>query len=277
VNLPNNYFETDIYMIPNLPDPAVLSMVLDPLEPTMLEDVTFTVEVANLGPSAATGNLKLIVDDNAVDINTNVSVTDRTKIPVSLAAGESRTINFTYEFGSEKLYTLRARFDTSEDQIDESNDHIETGLYVRALSGVEFGIRSVDIPDTTEEGKALTISVVIFNGGSSPASDVTISFSVGTTVFSEKVFSIGSLETTTVDAIWNPKSPGRYFINVTINPGQTVVESDYTNNYHEQMIEVIDAEPDEKEKTEDVPIFIIVGVVGASIAAGFGIFFLLRR
>ncbi len=278
VNLGNNYFQTDVYMIPDLADPAVNSMSISPLDPTAFQPVAFTVEVANLGPRAASTSLKLIVDDSAVNINESAGPSDdKTKIHAYLEAGETRTIYFNYSFGSEKLFTLKARIETASDQVDEENDIVQFDQYVRALSGVEFELVSIDLPETSESGKPLTISVSIRNTGASSANDVTIRFDDGIETFSEKVFSIGSSDTTIVDTIWKPTSPGIYFINVMINPGQTIVESNYDNNEIEQSIEVTEAEPEEKKDSEDVPVFIIVAVVGASIAAGFGIFFLLRR
>ncbi|HID74047.1 MAG TPA: hypothetical protein EYP43_03235, partial [Thermoplasmata archaeon] len=283
-NLPNNYFSTNIWMIPNHADPAVLSLTVDPLKPTVDQGVNLTVKVANLGPTSFTEDLKMLVDGSAVAINPNRSAENRKVIPVTLAPGERMNLTLTHAFDSEKVYTVRVRLEVTTPQLNTTNDYVETEIYVSPIPGAEFVILGVDIPEEAYVGEETLITITIRNEGSEGAEDVSVNVSYDNIKIVERAETFPPGETRTIEVMWIPRTVGHFSIIVTVNGDRAIEEQNYDNNvYYTDPDRGLYPELNVREREdvggggEEVPVFIIAGVVTASVAAGIGIFFLLRR
>ncbi|MCI0497451.1 MAG: hypothetical protein L0Z54_04055 [Thermoplasmata archaeon] len=285
-NTRNNYYTGETWVIPDLPDPSIVSLSFSPQIPFANQDVAFAIGVANLGPVNFTEDLKLLVDGEAVKVNDDPLAENKKVLPLTLEPGERNTITILYAFAAEKTYTIRARMEVGNTQLNDANDFLETEIYVSPLLGTELRVSNVDIDETVYLNEEAIITISVRNDGSEGADVVTVRVSIeGRGILTERAISIAPLESETIDITWIPDEEGRFNLNVTVNPDRDVTEIDYTNNIYyvdaEQLefpyFDVVQRPKETNPNEEDIPIMIVVGVVIASVAAGVGIFFLLRK
>jgi hypothetical protein len=79
------------------PEVDVTSLTITPSEPMLGQEVTITVTVVNTGSTATTCKVTLWIDENAVGEN-----------EVSLAAGATKEVTFTYKFQVAGYHTVKA-------------------------------------------------------------------------------------------------------------------------------------------------------------------------
>ncbi|MEN6368125.1 MAG: PKD domain-containing protein, partial [Thermotogota bacterium] len=143
------------------PDLTVTALAYAPTNPTLGQQVSFTVTVANQG-SAATGQFRVLLDGGLSSSSTYVT---------QLAAGAAKSLTFSLQLGS-GTQTFTARADDLG-QIAESNESNNT----RAVT-----ISAVTSPPTAEAGGPYAGNAgapIVFNGSASGGSITTYSWSFG--------------------------------------------------------------------------------------------------
>lgn len=107
--------------------------------------------------------------------------------------------------------------------------------------GADFVFRTAAVTnDKPEVGAVFAAKSVIFNSGAADAANVPVRFTFQGVPQVKNIRSIGKGKSAEVTAEFKVKQPeGRQFVDIAINPDKQVGETDYSNNNHRLLVEVV--------------------------------------
>ena len=107
---------------------------------------------------------------------------------------------------------------------------------------VDFDIKEDDLilPSNATAGKPLMIGVKVNNGGLRISGFARVVFEINGSVIGEGYTGlIPPFENSTAWAVWVPEKPGRYLLEVTVNPDKSIHEVSYSNNEVATYVDVL--------------------------------------
>jgi subtilase family serine protease len=199
------------------------------------------VTVENIGEQAA-ASFYLALKANETEIDN--------KTINALPAGETSIINFTWTPQNTGLYILTAVADP-ENTINESNEtnnrytinvtvikELKHNITVCDLSQTDLKVVEVETAETFFAGELNPVKAQIKNEGA-VARNFSVSFNVnGCTGDTRTIPSLGFNMDALVTFGWVPESEGDYRLNITVDPGNAVAETNETNNHEEKEVHV---------------------------------------
>ncbi|MCD6383981.1 MAG: carboxypeptidase regulatory-like domain-containing protein [Thermoplasmata archaeon] len=140
-----------------------------------------------------------------------------------------------HSYSKPGFYTITLNVTDSAGYTDQTNYTLEVRGPDLRVSFVEYKPEEGKI----KEGEKLEITVNITNKGSVEAKNFSIWVKVGSkTIKKEFVSSLSPDETYEFKAVWKEPTAGTKVVKVEIDPADTVLESDETNNVYEHTIKV---------------------------------------
>jgi subtilase family serine protease len=211
------------------PDLGATNLEADPANPLEGETVTFTVDVENEGNrTAGTFDVELAIDGSSVD----------TKTVEGLGAGNTTELEMVWVAQSDEHdVAIRVDVDDEVTELDEDNVLTSTIDVRKAQPDLRLGNLTVR-PDPPVPGEPAEISVTIVNDGLDPSTNNTIRLASPTV--DEPDLEVPELEadqSATASWRWQAES-GQQLIDIEVDVGDEVVESDEDNNRLTSQFEI---------------------------------------
>jgi cytoskeletal protein RodZ len=216
------------------PDLVIQDITWTPKSPNLGSDVTFTIVVVNkgMGESAAS-HVAYYIDDTFID----------TLVVNFLDSGSTGKVPFTWktESGTHKIKAV-ADFNNSVNESDETNNEKEINL--SGVTAPDLIIQDITVTPTNPLiSKDFLFTVTVKNQGNGAAGKFSIYFYInGSECSSFDISALYAGQTTTAVLqcvgygwSWSPggtwrSDKGTYILQATTDGGNSVMESDETNN-----------------------------------------------
>ncbi|MDY6864935.1 MAG: S8 family serine peptidase [Halobacteriota archaeon] len=182
------------------------------------------IEIKNIGPVSATGARVDIYADGSLKYTGTTDVSSGNKVDL--------TIPLTLESGVQELKVEL----NSDINVIERNYLNNTKTEMIRVATTEADLTPISISYGIG-ATTVDISVQIENMGGSDTQNAAVEFWVDAGAFTTEYVNIGYGQTESVSVNW-PKELGMFDIFVDVNPDQTIVESNYTNNNIDSILYV---------------------------------------
>jgi subtilase family serine protease len=202
------------------PDLVIDDITWSPQEPSENDEVIFTITIKNRGSGrAGTSSIAFYIDDLLIG----------EQEVQEISAGSTVTEAFTW---SAQLGTHEIRIMADETnhmaEIDETNNEekisFSTAIPDLVVEDITWS------PQEPSENDEVTFTITIKNQGSGRAGTSSVAFYIDDLLIGEQeVQEIGAGSTVTEAFTWSAQ-PGIHFIKLVADCGQTLTESDETNN-----------------------------------------------
>jgi len=212
-------------------DLAIEDIAWSPEEPSENEEVTLTVTIKNQGSGKAKpSRIACYIDD---------SLMEEQEVP-EIGAGATATKTFTWsaQLGSHEVKIIA---DEANDivEIDETNNEKTSTLLTLTSDLIIEDIAWS--PGNPSENEEVTLTVTIKNQGSGKAKPSRIACYIDDSLIGEQgVPEIGAGATATKTFTWSAQL-GLHYIKAVADNGQTLAESDESNNVERQILSLTDA------------------------------------
>jgi len=225
----NNNRETTEVEVTKQPEEPDLILTDTDLPATIYADVTttITVTIANVGDEDISDSFKVRLKANGATVDT--------AIIAALDSGGSVDVDFEWAPTIAGSYTLKVTADSSHDidEPDENNNRETIEVEVTKQPGEpDLIITDTDLPATIYADVTTTITATINNIGNQ---DITSNFKVrlnanGATVDTAIIVALDAGGSISTDLDWTPSEAGNYTLQVFADSGDSIDESDETNN-----------------------------------------------
>ncbi|HEX8172891.1 MAG TPA: hypothetical protein VF824_20320 [Thermoanaerobaculia bacterium] len=212
------------------PTGADMQVVQSPPPPSSVahgQNVTFTFNVTNNGPSTATNvSFSDTLSGAQLVSATSTAGTCSGTAPIvcaigTLSSGQGAVITITANANSTGSISNAASVSASETDPNTANNNTSAALTTTVNASADLGVTVTDSPDPAASGATVTYSVVLSNGGPDAAANTLLSFSMSngsiTSVSSASLTCSGSGASASCSAASLPT--GSYGITVTAQAG----------------------------------------------------------
>ena len=176
-----------------------VNITVDNSTPSLMDNVTFTITVYNLGEDTAE-NVKVYLDlpysTEYSDVYMYDSIQGIWNVG-TLQNGTNRTLNVTVTLTSTGIITYSAFVNASTPDNYTSNNYDNVTLNISSLTDLEVKITTNITGDVLYAGDSITFTIFVFNYGPSVATDVNITYDLPGVV---SAYSMGSI---IYPGLWN--------------------------------------------------------------------------
>jgi subtilase family serine protease len=191
------------------------------------EQVNITFTVSNTGDFQTVSSTEAVVKVNGIQVSSQT-------VPV-LNSGESVQLTATWTPSEIGSYTLTVEVDPLDKvtEKDENDNMVSTTVTVYAA---ELSVSQVSFSSPIQYGAQNTATVMVSNSGNKAASNVKISLEVDGQELGSTTTTVSAGSISTVEVSWIPNFVGSKTVTVVVDPNDTIVETDETNNQYSTTI-----------------------------------------
>lgn len=239
-----NNTRTESITVVERPNLVVTDVIFTPVTPG--QPVSLSCKVKNIGasPTPSGTNIEVRFDVNGQQVALGVPST------AVIGVNEEITINAATSWVPD--FFIKATVDYN-DLIDESNeaDNFLEEQVVQAAA-CDLVVTAIDwLPASPNLGEAITLSATIRNQGSAASPDIVhrVRWTVGGVMIAESTSRVTGIAVDAevavqADAGWTPGSAGDYVVVATVDPLNTIVEINKSNNTLQDTVTVVATGPD---------------------------------